>query len=86
MAERKRKPPTRRRSGPSWVPLLLSYGFGLLGIVGGAMVLVFGRADTADDAAVGAGGIVPVGVGLIVLGVLAIGLTAFLHRSASRKS
>jgi len=81
MARKGRGPTSRERRRSGGLSLLLAYAFGLLCVVGGVLVLVFGSPHSQDGSEVTAKDLTSLGAGMIVLGLLAIGLTMFLQRS-----
>ncbi|MFP4056536.1 MAG: hypothetical protein ACLF0G_06685 [Candidatus Brocadiia bacterium] len=79
-----RKPKRARGTGtgrPSRAFLAMAYAFGLLCAGGGVLILVFGTGFEAPSGRAARGDVTLTGVLMIVLGLVAVGVTAVIQRT-----
>ena len=82
---RRKTTPKPQRPWRRWLPLALAYAFCLLCLVAGILVLIYGGQEPSADREANPNAVTQVGIGLLALGLLAGGLTAYLHRAAIRR-
>jgi len=85
VSRRKRRQAARPRGLKPHLPLIIAYAAGLLCIGGGVVVLAFGAAEPQGGELPAKGSVTHLGVSLIALGLLAIGLTGYMHWTKRRK-
>jgi hypothetical protein len=85
MARKKEKASGKPKRHSRWLPLVSAYGFAILCVAVGVAVLVYGGVDPRAEEGVDAGGPLVLGIGMVALGALAGGLTAFLQWNANRR-
>ncbi len=82
MAKRSRKPKKEARPG-GWAFVLVAFGFGLLCIVVGAVVLLMGSGAEVGETAILPQDVSTIGYWMIGMGVAALALTVFIWRWGS---
>jgi len=80
MARRKRKNKPRPARRRRWLTTALGYGIGAACAAGGVLVLVFGSSERlAGGEKPVEGSVARLGVGLILLGLLATAIIGYMH-------
>ncbi len=85
MSKRRRKGDARPSGVGRWAMALAAYGIGVACVVVGVLVLVFGGHDPRVREQPIAGSVTRLGVGLILLGLLATAIIGYLHWTKTRR-
>ena len=79
-ARRKHRGQTSGAARPArWLPLAAAYAAGLACVAAGVLVLVYGDVDPLTGGETVKGTVSNLGIGLCLLGILAVALTGYLH-------
>lgn len=79
MARRSHKSASRRPRLGRWLPLVAAYAAGLACAACGVLVLAYGQAEPLTGEEAVRGSTARLGIGLALLGILALALTGYLH-------
>ncbi|MBM4039963.1 MAG: hypothetical protein FJ290_15780 [Planctomycetes bacterium] len=84
MARRRRGSAPKPRRGMAWLSSVAAYGIGLVFAAAGALVLLFGKDEprAGEDPQ---GSVARVGIGLVCLGLLALGIVGYMHWLKTRR-
>lgn len=84
VARRKPRSVPKPRRAAAWLPLAAAYAVGLACLAGGICVLALGEAEPIAGEEAVKGSVTRLGFGLVFLGLIAIALTGYMHRTRRR--
>ena len=84
MAKRKPRVRQKPKGRTNWLPVVAAYAVCVGCAALGVLVLIFGKPEVSPEGEVIQGAIPRIGITLIVLGLLATGLTGYLHWARTR--
>ncbi|HUT36568.1 MAG TPA: hypothetical protein VNE39_23975 [Planctomycetota bacterium] len=79
MARKRRGPAPKPQRRTGWLSIIAAYSVGLVFVAAGGLVLVFGKAEPQAGEKPMEGSVARLGVGLIVLGLLALAMIGYMH-------
>ncbi len=85
MALKRRGPVPKPRRGTAWLSVVAAYAIGVVFVAAGALVLLYGKEEPQAGKEEPQGSVAHIGIGLVCLGLLALGIVGYMHWVKTRR-